>query len=204
MLILEPDITVCWDEGVSLKARGLLFIEGTKDTTLNDQDADMTIYVTISGTEEPNVLITCSDGYTWINGTSNRMLRYIPGTIDVVNAWIDEHKLLAKWREEVAKYNTIMGQVDLPYADIERSDRKARYVLRTGVLGVLPVVVIVEVGSINPQAWVRLQLDTGETDDCNPVLCTISSYYLDFPITMDTLKASMCKPFQQYLDYLQA
>jgi hypothetical protein len=204
MLILEPDITVYWDKEVSLKARGLLFIEGTKDATLNDQDADMTIYVTISSTNKPNLRITCSEGYTWLEGNSDKLLKHIPEAMNAVNAWVDEHSLLVKWKEEVAKHNTIMRLVNLPDADITKGNRAAWFILRMLPSGVLPIVVTIGVYSTKPQAWVQLQLDTGETDnDWDPVLCTISSYYLDLPITMDTLKASMCKPFQQYLDYLQ-
>jgi hypothetical protein len=193
MLILKPDITVYWDNGVSLKANSYMFIDD--NAIPNPKYKDMGLCVTISGITEPNVQITCTN------------IKRIPGAMDAVNAWIDEHNLLTKWREEVAKYNTIMGLVELPGAGIEGGRGFVRYTLTIDSMGVfvLPsLIVTVTVDGNKPQAWVQLQLDTGVTDrDFDPVLCDICTYSLDFPITMDTLKAGMCKPFQQYLDYLQ-
>lgn len=196
MLILKPDITVYWDKEVSLAAFSYLYMDTHSEAELKTRT------VSNNGDVAIPIEVTISEGILTIR--DEHLLKHIPRILPLLKEWVTTYDLHQKWLEEQSIYNNLMDSVHLPDADISKGYRTAWFSLRMVPLGVLPIVVTVAVYSTKPQALVQLQLDTGETDnDWDPVLCTISSYYLDFPITMDALKASMCKPFQQYLDYLQ-
>lgn len=183
-------------QGVSLAAFSYLYMDTHSEAELKTRT------VSNNGDVAIPIGVTISEGILTIR--DEHLLKHMPGVLDLLRKWITTYDLHQKWLEEQSIYNNLMDYVDLPDADITKGNGSAWFSLRMPPSGVLPIVVIVAVYSTKPQALVQLQLDTGETDDdWESVLCTISSYYLDFPITMDTLKASMCKPFQQYLDYLQ-
>lgn len=214
MKILKPDITVYWDKGITMKVHSFLYVDPAFKVKHRGQDADLSIRVNISGTDTPTVVVTGAQGYNYGEGMSDKLLKLIPGAMETVDSWMDHFGLLDTWRQELADYNSVMQSVDLPGATFKGGERSASYTLpikpenisgglsADGECNLPALEVIVRVGKDG--AMVQLQIDTGETDDdWEKIMCTICYCDLELPITMDSLKASICKPFQQYLNCIQ-
>ena len=197
MLILEPQISVEWVDGVRMKVHTYLYLEGTTPPTRRgmpiDKEWSIQIQITISSNHTPEVSIT-----------PRYLLERIPGAIDAVNDWISTHNLMSTWEGELAAYNKVMDQVHLEDYEYTGGNESGYYKIPIEAPGTYDLSSMEVVVRVNKQgATAQLQLASEDRDrDDEEVEWSLCTYPLEYPITIDTIKASIRPIFHQYLSAL--
>lgn len=198
MLIMKPQVdSVHWDcdEGVILWVSSYLHPNAhtppEHSAQLVEGDIPINIRVLVSGRDTPTVEVKAKP-----------FLNYIPGAMEAINQWVEEHNLVGIWEEEVATYNTVLESVLLPGIKPQGQGPTLEWVVPMWVSGLPNMQVVVK--ATEKSTKVQLQIATGMPDDAgDEVYQLVDEYEMRYPVTMGGIKRRVLHTMKQYLNCLQ-
>ena len=122
-----------------------------------------------------------------------------PTLMEALDNWVRGLNPLSMWEREEALYKQSVGAIELPGIEAGDCIRRLWYNVylntpdRAGRL-----LVGVEITETGAKGYLYPLNDDGEYSE----ECCLSEYELQYPITMDSIKAKVRGTLQQYMDYL--
>lgn len=198
MLVLEPDITVNWgSEGVDLHVHTYLYMEATTAPTVRgapvNREQAIAIYTNV-----------------YRKGITRAVTDTSPDVMAVVDAWIEAQDFMALREKEEAIYKQVMEGVHIPDRSPSSGREYVEYLLTIrppasdmpNNYTASPLYVTLRVSKKGSTIRMHIRTTDWDSDEEKEVMCTLATYPLEPPITMDKVKASVRSVLQAYMDPL--